>query len=103
MLIYRPGADGNLKTGAMGSDNTFPLIWIIRLDNIAVYSKWQTSAYSAKSYGKKYTNYRGISAQDWKLKMDSADGKKVSDTAQKENAADDGVCSKSRSNFRISH
>lgn len=71
---------GFLKTGAMGSDNSMPVNIDYKVNNISVTANGKQVPIPPKAT-EKDIKLSGHLAQDWKLKLDSADGKAVADTA----------------------
>jgi hypothetical protein len=76
------GLGGFLKTGALGADNSIPMNMDYKLSNISITANGKQIPIPPKAT-EKDIKLSGHISQDWKLNIDSADGKAVSDTAQK--------------------
>ena len=70
------GLNGDTKTGAMGADKTFPLNMDYKISNISVTANGKQMPIPPKVTEKDLKMVGHIS-EDWKLHMDSAEGKKV--------------------------
>jgi hypothetical protein len=73
---------GVMKTGALGADNSIPMSMDYKLSNISVSANGKQFPIPPKAT-EKDIKASGHISQDWKIKLDSADGKAVADTAQK--------------------
>lgn len=73
---------GMMKTGALGSDNTMPLNMDYRISNISVTANGKQMPVPPKVTEKDIKMVGHISP-DWKIKIDSADGKVVMDSTEK--------------------
>lgn len=76
------GINGNLKTGALGADNTFPLNMDYKVANITVNANGKDVPIPPKAT-EKDIKIMGHITQDGKIKIDSAEGKKINDTTEK--------------------
>jgi len=76
------GADGTIKTGAMGSDNTFPLTMDFKLDSLTASANGKQAPIPPTVTDKKMHVVAHI-GQDNVMTVDSANGKKASDSTQK--------------------
>jgi hypothetical protein len=76
------GLNGDTKTGAMGADKTFPLSMDYKISNISVTANGKQMPIPPKVTEKDLKMVGHIS-EDWKLKIDSADGKVVVDSTEK--------------------
>ncbi|HTD42395.1 MAG TPA: hypothetical protein VK671_17320 [Mucilaginibacter sp.] len=72
---------GFLKTGALGADNSMPVNIDYKLNNISVNANGKQMPIPPKAT-EKDIKLSGHVSQDWTLKIDSADGKAVADTAE---------------------
>lgn len=73
---------GFLKTGALGTDNSMPVNIDYKLSDISVTANGKQLPIPPKAT-EKDIKLLGHIGQDWKLKIDSADGKAIADTAEK--------------------
>jgi hypothetical protein len=73
---------GLMKTGALGADKTMPMNLDYKINNISVSANGNQVPIPPKATEKDIKAVGHIS-QDWKIKLDSADGKAVADSAQK--------------------
>jgi hypothetical protein len=76
------GINGNMKTGALGSDKTFPLNMDYKISNITVNANGKELPIPPK-VTEKDIKIMGHVNQDGQLKIDSAEGKKMSDSTEK--------------------
>jgi hypothetical protein len=76
------GADGTIKTGPMGSDNTFPLTMDFKIDSLAASANGKQAPIPPMVTDKKL-HIVGHVGQDNVMTVDSANGKKASDSTQK--------------------
>jgi hypothetical protein len=76
------GLGGFIKTGALGADNSMPMNMDYKISNISVTANGKQVPIPPKAT-EKDIKMSGHISQDWKLNIDSADGKAVTDTAQK--------------------
>lgn len=72
---------GVMKTGAVASDNSMPVDMDYKISNISVTANGKEIPIPPKATEKDIKLVGHIS-QDWKIKLDSANGKAVADTAQ---------------------
>jgi len=72
---------GMMKTGALAADNSMPMNMDYKLSNISVAANGKQFPIPPKAT-EKDIRASGHISQDWKIKLDSADGKAVADTAQ---------------------
>lgn len=72
---------GIMKTGALGADQSMPVNMDYKINNIAVSANGKQVPIPPKATEKDIKMVGRIS-QDWKIKLDSADGKAVTDSAQ---------------------
>ncbi|MBV8388162.1 MAG: hypothetical protein JO080_00015 [Mucilaginibacter sp.] len=72
---------GFMKTGVLGADNAMPVNMDYKISNISVSANGKQVPIPPKATEKDIKLVGKIS-QDWKIKIDSADGKAVSDSAQ---------------------
>lgn len=72
---------GIMKTGALGADQSMPVNMDYKINNISVSANGNQVPIPPKATEKDIKMVGHIS-QDWKLKIDSANGKAVADTAQ---------------------
>jgi hypothetical protein len=73
---------GDTKTGAMGADKTFPVNMDYKINNISVSANGKEMPIPPKVTEKDLKMVGHIS-QDWKLHLDSAEGKKIVDSTEK--------------------
>ena len=76
------GLNGDTKTGAMGADKTFPLTMDYKISNISVSANGKDLPIPPK-VTEKDLKVVGHVSQDWKLHLDSAEGKKIVDSTEK--------------------
>ncbi|MDB5023106.1 MAG: hypothetical protein JWP78_861 [Mucilaginibacter sp.] len=76
------GINGNIKTGASGADNTFPLNMDYKVVNLTVNANGKDVPIPPKAT-EKDIKIMGHITQDGKIKIDSAEGKKINDTTEK--------------------
>lgn len=76
------GADGTIKTGAMGSDNSFPLTMDFKIDSLTASANGKEAPIPPMVTDKKLHVVAHV-GQDNVMVVDSADGKKASDSTQK--------------------
>jgi hypothetical protein len=76
------GINGNIKTGALGADNTFPLNMDYKVANLTVNANGKDVPIPPK-VTEKDIKIMGHITQDGKIKIDSAEGKKINDTTEK--------------------
>ncbi len=76
------GINGNIKTGALGADNTFPLNMDYKVANLTINANGKDVPIPPKAT-EKDIKIMGHITQDGKIKIDSAEGKKISDTTEK--------------------
>jgi hypothetical protein len=76
------GLAGFMKTGALGADNFMPVNMDYKLSNISVTANGKQMPIPPK-VTEKDLKMSGHISQDWKIKIDSADGKAVMDTTEK--------------------
>lgn len=72
---------GIMKTGALASDNAMPVTMDYKINNISVSANGKQVPIPPKAT-EKDIKLTGHISHDWKLNIDSADGKAVTDTAQ---------------------
>ncbi len=72
---------GLMKTGGLASDNTMPVNMDYKINNVSVSANGNQVPIPPKATEKDIKMVGHIS-QDWKLKIDSANGKAIADTAQ---------------------
>jgi hypothetical protein len=75
------GLGGMMKTGALGAGNFMPVNMDYKLSNISVTANGKQMPIPAKAT-EKDIKLSGHISQDWKIKLDSADGKAIADSAQ---------------------
>ncbi|WP_426669830.1 hypothetical protein ACPPVU_01045 [Mucilaginibacter sp. McL0603] len=80
--ILSVSLNGDTKTGAMSADKTFPLNMDYKISNISVTANGKQMPIPPKVTEKDLKMVGHIS-EDWKLKIDSADGKVVVDSTEK--------------------
>lgn len=73
--------NGIMKTGALGADQSMPVNMDYKINNISVTANGKQVPIPPKATEKDIKMVGHIS-QDWKIKLDSADGKAVADSAQ---------------------
>ncbi|MDO3626747.1 hypothetical protein [Mucilaginibacter sp. BT774] len=73
---------GMMKTGALASDNSMPMNMDYKISNISLSANGKQFPIPPKAT-EKDIKASGHISQDWKIKLDSANGKAVGDTAQK--------------------
>ena len=73
--------NGIMKTGALGADQSMPVNMDYKINNISVSANGKQVPIPPKATEKDIKMVGHIS-QDWKIKLDSADGKAVADSAQ---------------------
>ena len=76
------GLGGFMKTGALGTDISMPLNMDYKFSNISVTANGKQMPIPPK-VTEKDLKMSGHISQDWKIKIDSADGKAVMDTTEK--------------------
>jgi hypothetical protein len=76
------GLTGVTKTGSAGADKTFPLTMDYKINNISVSANGKDLPIPPKATEQDLKMVGHISS-DWKLVIDSAEGKKVDDTTEK--------------------
>jgi hypothetical protein len=76
------GADGTIKTGAIGSDQSFPLTMDFKIDSLTVSANGKEAPIPPMVTDKKLHMVAHI-GKDNVMVVDSADGKKASDSTQK--------------------
>jgi len=73
---------GVMKTGALAADKSVPVNMDYKINNISVSANGNQVPIPPKAT-EKDIKLSGHISQDWKIKIDSADGKAVADSAQK--------------------
>jgi len=76
------GADGTIKTGVMGANNTFPLTMDFKIDSLTASANGKQAPIPPMVTEKKMHIVAHV-GQDNVMTVDSANGKKVSDSTQK--------------------
>jgi hypothetical protein len=76
------GLGGTIKTGALNADNTFPLVIDYKISNLAVEANGKQVPIPANVNEKNIKLMAHVSP-DGKIKIDSAEGRKVNDTTEK--------------------
>jgi hypothetical protein len=76
------GINGNMKTGALGGDQTFPLNMDYKISNITVNANGKEVPIPPKAT-EKDIKIMGHVNQDGQLKIDSAAGKKMTDSTER--------------------
>lgn len=72
---------GLMKTGALGADNSIPVNMDYKISSISVTANGKEIPIPPKAT-EKDLKASGHISQDWMIKLDSADGKAIADTAQ---------------------
>jgi len=73
---------GAMKTGVLGADKTMPVNMDYKINNVSVSANGNQVPIPPKAT-EKDIKMAGRISQDWHIKLDSANGKAVSDSAQK--------------------
>ena len=83
-LDVKLALDGNLKSGSVGADNSFPLNMTYKINQLSIQANGKDIPMPANIEGKSF-RIAAHSTQDGVLKVDSVDGKTARDSALKNN------------------